>query len=175
MQYFETFPKIVYDIDGTGDYKLVTDILRRFKVRKDVQNEIVFFDKYEVQDGEKPEDVSYKFYGVVDYHWVVLSINNIKDRYYGWPLSNIDFENYITSKYTNPEAIHHYEITQSSGKTSSLDNSHLVQVNSDATGATSVSNREYEDRINENKRLIKILKPEYLDEYVEEFKRLIQR
>ena len=150
MQYFETFPKMVYDVHGTGDYKLVTDILRRFKVRKDVQNEIVFFDKYEVKDGEKPEDVSYKFYGAVDYHWVVLSINN-------------------------PDAIHHYEVAQSSGKTTSLDYSHLIQVNSDATGATSVSNREYEDRINENKRLIKILKPVYLDEYVEEFRRLIQR
>ena len=175
MQYFETFPKMVYDVHGTGDYKLVTDILRRFKVRKDVQNEIVFFDKYEVKDGEKPEDVSYKFYGAVDYHWVVLSINNIKDRFYDWPLSQIDFQTYITDKYTNPDAIHHYEVAQSSGKTTSLDYSHLIQVNSDATGATSVSNREYEDRINENKRLIKILKPVYLDEYVEEFRRLIQR
>ena len=175
MQYFETFPKMVYDVNGTGDYKLVTDILRRFKVRKDVQNEIVFFDKYEVKDGEKPEDVSYNFYGSVDYHWVVLSINNIKDRFYDWPLSQIDFQTYITDKYTNPDAIHHYEVAQSSGKTTSLDYSHLIQVNSDATGATSVSNREYEDRINENKRLIKILKPVYLDEYVEEFRRLIQR
>ena len=119
--------------------------------------------------------MSHKFYGSTDYHWVVLSINNISDRYYGWPLSIQDLENYIAEKYTNPDGIHHYEITQSSGKTSSLDNSHLITVNSDASGAGAVSNREHEDRINENKRLIKILKPIYLDEYVEEFKRLIQR
>ena len=86
-----------------------------------------------------------------------------------------EFEKYIEEKYTNPDGIHHYEITQSSGKTTSLDNSHLITVNSDASGASAVSNRTYEDRINENKRLIKILKPIYLDEYVEEFKRLIQR
>ena len=102
-------------------------------------------------------------------------MNNIKDRFYDWPLSHIDFQTYIENKYTNPDGIHHYEITQSSGSTSKLDYSHLVEVNSDASGAGAVSNREHEDRINENKRLIKILKPIYLDEYVEEFKRLIQR
>ena len=175
MEYFETFPKLYYDIAGDGNFKLITDILRRFKVRNRIQEDAVMFDKYEVQDGEKPEDVSHKFYGTPSYHWVVLSINNISDRYYGWPLSNIDFENYIADKYTNPDATHHHEITQSSGKTTSLDNSHLITVNSDVSGASAVSNRTYEDRINENKRLIKILKPRYLDEYVEEFRRLIQR
>ena len=97
----------------------------------------------------------------------MLSINNISDRFYGWPLSIQELETYLAEKYTNPDGIHHYEITQSSGKTSKLDNSHLITVNSDASGASAVSNREHEDRINENKRLIKILKPIYLDEYVE--------
>ena len=145
------------------------------KARKSITEQVVFFDKYEVKDGEKPEQVSHRFYGSTDYHWVVLSINNISDRYYGWPLSIQDLENYIAEKYTNPDGIHHYEITQSSGKTSTLDKSHLITVNSDTSGASVVSNREHEDRINENKRLIKILKPIYLDEYVEEFKRIIQR
>ena len=175
MQYFETFPKLFYDIDGSGDYKVVTDILKRFKARKSITDQVVFFDRYEVKDGERPEMVSHRFYGSVDYHWVILSINNISDSFYGWPLSNQDFEKYITEKYTNPDAIHHYEIAQSSGKTTSLDNSHLITVNSDTSGASAVSNRTFEDRINENKRLIKILKPIYLDEYVEEFKRIIQR
>ena len=107
MQYFETFPKLFYDVDGTGDYKIVTDILRRFKARKSITDQIVFFDKYEVKDGEQPEQVSHRFYGSTDYHWVVLSINNISDRYYGWPLSIQDLENYIAEKYTNPDGIHH--------------------------------------------------------------------
>ena len=109
------------------------------------------------------------------YHIIFMVLLIIIGLFYQLIILKIDFQTYITDKYTNPDAIHHYEITQSSGKTTSLDYSHLIQVNSDATGATSVSNREYEDRINENKRLIKILKPVYLDEYVEEFRRLIQR
>tara|TARA_Y100001937_G_scaffold7419_1_gene9449 strand:+ start:315 stop:842 length:528 start_codon:yes stop_codon:yes gene_type:complete len=175
MEYFETFPKIYYDIAGNGNLKLITDILRRFKVRNRIQEDTVMFDKYEVLDGERPEDVSMKFYGTPYHHWVVLSINNIKDRFYDWPLSNADFETYIENKYTNPLGIHHYEIAQSSGVTSSLDNSHLIEVNSDTSGASSVSNREFEQRIQDNKRLIKILRPEYLSEFIEEFKRTIQR
>ena len=175
MEYFETFPKLYYDIKGDGNLKLITDILRRFKVRNSIQEDAVMFDKYEVLDGEKPEDVSMKFYGTPYHHWVILSMNNIKDRFYDWPLSQIDFQTYLEGKYTNPEAVHHYEITQSSGKTTSLDYSHLVEVNSDATGASAISNREYEQRIQDNKRLIKILRPEYLSEFIEEFKRIIQR
>ena len=175
MEYFETFPKLYYDIAGNGNIKLITDILRRFKVRNAIRDDAVMFDKYEVTDGEKPEDVSMKFYGTPYHHWIVLSMNNIKDRFYDWPLSEIDFQTYIAGKYTNPDGIHHYEITQSSGATSSIDNTHLIEVNSDTSGASSVSNREYERRLQDNKRLIKILKPEYLSEFVEEFKRIIQR
>ena len=175
MEYFETFPKLYYDIAGDGNYKLITDILRRFKVRNKIQEDAVMFDKYEVQDGEKPEDVSMRFYGTPYHHWVILSMNNIKDRFYEWPLSVVDFQTYIAEKYTNPDGIHHYEITQSSGVSSSLDNSHLIEVNSDTSGASSVSNREYEERLQDNKRLIKILRPDYLSEFIEEFKRIIQR
>ena len=175
MEYFETFPKLYYDIAGDGNYKLITDILRRFKVRNRIQEDAVMFDKYEVQDGEKPEDVSMRFYGTRYHHWVILSMNNIKDRFYEWPLSVVDFQTYIAEKYTNPDGIHHYEITQSSGVSSSLDNSHLIEVNSDTSGASSVSNREYEERLQDNKRLIKILRPDYLSEFIEEFKRIIQR
>jgi len=128
-----------------------------------------------VPSGETPETTSYKHFGTTDYFWIILLLNDITDRYYGWPLSDQDFEKYVNDKYTNPGAVHHYEITQSSGKTESLDYSHLVEVNSDATGASAVSNREYEQRIQDNKRLIKILRPEYLSEFIEEFKRIIQR
>ena len=174
-QYFTYFPKMYYDAVGNNNPKLVTNILKRVKVRDGIKNDVSLFDKYQVKFGESPEIVSYRLYDTVDYYWTILLMNNIRDRFYEWPLSEQQFEEYVNAKYTNPLGIHHYEVAQSSGPTSSLDNSHLITVNSDASGASAVSNRTYEDRINENKRLIKILKPIYLDEYVEEFKRLIQR
>ena len=102
--------------------------------------------------------------------------NNITDRYYGWPLSEQDFETYIIDKYTNPDAIHHYEIIQSSGPQKGNgpnDYSHKVEVNSDTVGAQSISNREYEQRLQDEKRTIKLLSPGYLQAFIEEFNNLV--
>ena len=174
MQYFENFPKIIYDITGRGDFKVVTDLLRRVKVRDGIKNNISLFDKYNVGDGETPEQTSEILYGTQDYWWVVLLMNNVKDRFYDWPLSTNQFQNYMTSKYANADAIRHYEITQESGPTQIQDNSHLIEVNSTQPGATSVTYREYENRLQDKKRQIQILDKQYLAAFVEEFLTLIK-
>ena len=173
--YFSYFPKMYYDAVQTRSTspKLITDFLRRVKVRDGIKNQAVMFDKYRVVTGETPEMVSYRFYDTVDYYWVILLMNNIADRFYGWPLSEQQFLDYLDSKYDNPGAIHHYEIAQTSGPTTSLDNSHTIEVNSTESGATSVSNMEYEQRLQDNKSLIKILHRGYLSEFVDEFARLV--
>jgi len=89
------------------------------------------------------------------------------------------FQNFIEDKYdvANIDAIHHYEITQTSGPTSSngpSDYSHLVECNSDEEGAVSVSNRGYEQRLQDKHRQIRLLDRKYLGQFVEEFQRLIQ-
>jgi len=176
--YFSKFPKGVYDIKGDGNKKLVTDIMKRVKVRSKIINEISLYDKYDVPSGERPEDTAYKHFGDPQLHWVILLTNDITDAYYGWPLSDLDFENYITAKYSNPDAVHHYEVTQSSGPQTGNgpdDYSHKIEVNSDATGAQSVSNREYEQRLQDEKRQIRLLQPQYLGAFLEEFETLIQK
>ena len=172
-QYFTYFPKMYYDAVGNNNPKLVTNILKRVKVRDGIKNDVSMFDKYQVKFGESPEIVSYRLYDTVDYYWTILLMNNIRDRFYEWPLSEQQFEEYVNAKYINPQAIHHYEIAQSSGPTTSLDNSHLIEVNEDETGASSVTNYEYERREQDKKSLIKVLKPEYISEFIEEFKNLI--
>jgi hypothetical protein len=130
-----------------------------------------------VPSGEKPEDTAFKHFGSAQYHWVILLTNNITDRYYGWPLSEQDFEAYITDKYNNPDAIHHYEITQSSGPQTGNgpdDYSHRIEVNSTEPGAQSVSNREYEQRLQDEKRSIKLLDPNYLQTFIQEFDILVR-
>ena len=174
MQYFKEFPKIIYDITGRGDFKLVTDLLRRVKVRDGIKNNISLFDKYDVPDGQTPEQTAEIVYGTQDYWWVILLMNNVKDRFYDWPLSTRQFQNYMTSKYANADAIRHYEITQTSGPTQIQDNSHLIEVNSTQPGATSVSYREYENRLQDKKRQIKILDKQYLPSFVDEFLSLIK-
>ena len=169
--YFTYFPQMYYDAvqDGTTSPVLVTNILRRVKVKDSIKNDVALFDKYRVKAGESPEMVSMRFYGTVDYYWVVLLMNDIKDRFYEWPLSEQDFESFVKEKYAVPGATRHFEISQSSGKTSSIDYSHLVEVNSTTPGATAVSFYEYERRKQDNMSLIKILRPDFVSAFVEEF------
>jgi len=173
-QYFTYFPKMYYDAVGNGNPKLVTNILKRVKVRDGIKNDVSLFDKYQVKFGESPEIVSYRLYDTVDYYWTILLMNNIRDRFYEWPLSEQQFEEYVNAKYTNPLAVHHYEVTQSSGPTTSLDNSHLIEVDSDTVGATTVSNYEYERRRQDNLSLIKVVRPDFISAFVEEFAKLVR-
>ena len=177
MSYFSKFPLMAYDMKGDQNYKLLPDILRRVKLRTGIRTGSFLFDYYDVKDGERPEDIAFKLYGDAEYHWVVLMTNNITDAYYDWPMSEQNFETFLQDKYTNPDAIHHYETTQSSGKTKANgpdDYSYLVEVNSDTAGAQSVSNREYEQRLQDEKRQINLLNPSYLNTFIEEFNKLVR-
>ena len=179
MAYFSRFPLMAYDMKGTKSYKLVPDILRRVKLRSGIRSGVFLFDNYDVKDGERPEDVAFKWFGDPEYHWVILSTNNITDRYYEWPMTQPQFQEFIEDKYgvASIDAIHHYEISQTSGRTTSNgpnDYSHLVECNSDESGASSVSNRGYEQRLQDKYRQIRLLSPKYLGQFVEEFENLIK-
>jgi len=178
MSYFIKFPKMTYDIKGDKNRKLLPDILRRVKLRSKLKTETMLFDKYDVKENEKPEDVAYKWFGDAELHWVVLMTNDITDRYYEWPMNSVQFAEYLTDKYGagNEDGIHHYEVTQDSGRTSGQgpsDYSHKVEVNSDTDNASSISNREYEERIQDKKRQIQLLNKSLLGDFVAEFDRLI--
>jgi hypothetical protein len=175
--YFSQFEQGYYDLKGDGNEKLVTDLMTRVKVREKIIDEASLYDNYDVPSGERPEDTAFKHFGSAQYHWVILMTNNITDAFYEWPMSEQNFEAFLKDKYTNPDAIHHYEVSQSSGRTSAQgpdDYSYLVEVNSDATGAQSVSNREYEQRIQDSRRQIQLLSPSYLNTFLEEFNELVR-
>ena len=176
MSYFSKFPLITYDIKGDRIRKLLPDILRRVKLKTVIKSGGMLFDKYDVKEGERPEDVAYKWFGDPELHWVILMTNNVTDRYYEWPMNQAQFAEFLADKYDNPDGIHHYEITKSSGNTTSKgpsDYSYLVEVNSDADNASSVSNREYEEREQDKKRQIQLLNKSFLGDFIAEFDRLI--
>mgnify|MGYP001404534316 CR=1 FL=1 len=176
MSYFNYFPLLAYDIDGSRNYKLVTDIIKRVKIRSAIKDGTLIFDNYDVKYGENPEDVAYKYYDNSEYHWVVLMVNNIADRYYEWPLTDPQFQLFLTDKYGagNEDSIHHYELAQTSGPTSSSDDSHMLEVNSDTENATAITNREYEEREQNQLRQIRLLDRRYITQFVEEFENLMR-
>jgi len=178
MSYFSRFPDMIYDIKNNGNFKLLPDILRRVKQRSAVASGQFIFDTYDVKNGEKPEDIAYKWFGDAQLHWVILMTNNITDRYYQWPMNDAQFEEFIADKYSNPDAVHHYEVTKDSGRTTGQgpnDYSYLVEVNSDTDNAISISNRQYEEREQDKKRSIRLLNQTFVSDFIEEFDKLIKQ
>ena len=82
MSYFSKFPKLIYDIKGNGEVSLFTHILKRVKLNAVATTNTQLFDYYQVSQGEKPEDIAFKYYGDATLHWVILLVNDIVDRFH---------------------------------------------------------------------------------------------
>ena len=80
--YFKQFPTIPYDSKGTGEFKSVKNLLRRVGIRAKVKTNSMLFDTYDVRNGETPESLADKLYGDSEYHWIIMLVNDITDRYH---------------------------------------------------------------------------------------------
>ena len=170
--YFQNFPLIPYDSVGNGQYKLVTNLLKRVALRAKVRTNTLLFDTYNVQEGQTPEMIADKLYGDPNLHWIVMYVNNITDRYHQWPLTTPQFLAFLNDKYSNPDGLHHYEITQTSGDTTvTID---IGTDNTEHSGATTITNREFEEKRQDTLRAIRLLDPAYVDQFVEEFENLME-
>ena len=175
--YFDSFPIIQYgSTDGT--IKTATNLLRRVAIRSKVKTNASLFDTYDVKSGETPEIIADKFYDDPQLHWVIMLVNNVTDRYHDWPMNEQQFSTFVNEKYSNPDGIHHYEITQESGDTKQkieVYDPDLISSDTDAyTSATAITNREYEESEQDRKRKIRLLDPEVVDTFVDEFKLLMR-
>ena len=177
--YFASFPKIKYDSVGQGNPKIVTNLLRRVAIRTKVKDNTMLYDTYDVKNGETPESIADKLYDNPELHWIVMMVIDITDRYHQWPMMEQQFNTYVNEKYDNPDGIHHYEISQDSGDTSTkievYANEALYTGDTDFySSATAITNREYEESEQDKKRKIRLLDPRFVDQFTDEFKRLIK-
>lgn len=171
--YFSGFPSIFYSGTGkTNDHKRVTNLLRRIGIREKVKTNLALFDTYDVKEGETPEIIAHKLYGDASLHWIVLLMNNITDRYHEWPMSTPQFNAYVNEKYSDPNGVHHYEITQSSGDTSVKIN--VGTTNTDYPTATAITNFEYEEERQDELRNIRLLDPRYVGQLIKEHNTLLK-
>ena len=167
MTYFDMFPNIYYSAKGDGKFTIMKDLLARVKLIANVKDNILGFDYYDVKDGETPEMIAHKYYGDVNLHWTILVVNDVIDYYEDWPMSVQRFEQFVKDKYDNPQGIHHYEISQTSGDTTVK-----IDVGMNTTeypSATAISNYQYEDSLQEKKRQIRLIGTRYIDSFVKEF------
>ena len=155
--YFEKFPTTYYSLDDRASIQVVRNIFLRMAVSDEIKSNLSLYDEYDILDGETPEIVADRFYKNPQYHWLILHMNDILDPRFDWPLSVNNLVKYCQSKYTNIYATHHYENTNGDW------------VNSNYPSATPISNFTYEERLNEEKRRIKIIKAKYVEAVAREF------
>ena len=149
--YFRSFPVIPYDSVGDLQFKDVTNLLRRVGLRAKLKSNTSLYDTYDVKEGETPEMIAHKLDGDSELHFVIMIVNDITDRYHQWPMSLPQFQEFINDKYDDPDGIHHYESTQTSGDTK-VKIEVFNEVDSDAyTGLTPITNREYEENEQDKK------------------------
>ena len=170
MSYFSYFSPLLNDPKGNGNAKLVTNILSRIRVRVNMKKEIVMLDAYDIKENETPEIIADRHHGSPYYHWVVMILNNVSDVYHDWPKATRQLQKYVQTKYTEAQLseVHHYELAQSSGDTTIK-----IQVPQGTSGATTVTNYEYEVAKNDAKRSIDLLRNDYLGFFVDEFESLV--
>ena len=174
--YFEQFPVIYYDAVGNSDPKVVTHLLKRVALHSKASETVALFDTYDVRNGETPEMIAHKYYDDAEYHWVILLVNNITDRYHQWPMNTRQFLAHLAERYDNVNAVHHYEIYQKSGDTSvkiNIGTSNIDVNGNTIAAATLITNREYEEEKQDEIRKIRLLDPIYLEQFVKDFQRLI--
>ena len=102
--YFKYLPTIPYDtFDGSNQYKVVTNVFKRVRATLEARTDKTIYYNYAVPDGDKPEHISYKYYGEAKYYWVILLMNEIRDPQWCWPLDSFSLERFISAKYGSSE------------------------------------------------------------------------
>lgn len=117
MAYFSEFPNVDYtnrfpNAKSNDETTTAKNLFRRPKIREDVLQSITQFEYYNIEDGERPEEVARKVYEDPELEWVILIANNIINLNEGWPLSSAQLPEYLLKKYGSEEnltAIKHYE------------------------------------------------------------------
>ena len=191
MSYFRELPDLYYQSPlstrtSSTEYVRIKNLFRRVKLRDDLQNVFTLFNKYEIGQGERPDTIAEDLYGSNDLDWVVMMSAGIINLHDQWPLSDYDLYRYADNKYGNDlNAIRFYETTEvkdSSGRLvlpkGKIVDSNFTIPNPDNTTlnlnpVTGITNYEYETRVNNDKRLIYILKQEYIQLYINDMRRIM--
>ena len=192
--YFRQLPQLDYpslsnDRKSVYDYQLVKNLFKRAVLRDDVFNDVTNFEKYSVEGDERPDQIAYEFYRDSGLDWIILTTNNIVHVRDEWPMSNRDFLTYLNEKYTSEELsnVHHYETREIRDESNTLIQPAGVRVKSDYS-VTYVENDtvktessikmltflEHETNLNDAKRNINILKPDYVEIFLRDIKEIMR-
>ena len=186
--YFRQVPDLLYVDRQPGEktisaYSKTKNLFKRAKLREDIYSNLAFFTKYKIEGDERPDNVAEKVYEDPTLDWVVLLSNNITNIQTEWPISENSYHNFLMDKYGKEDKlyeVHHYESTGVKNRAGSVivkegihvpvgfavtyyDNKLGTTVTASSNMTTTVTNLDYENEIQDNKRNIFLLKTQYLN------------
>ena len=189
------YPSLLKDRDSNTDFVQTKNLFRREKVREDLFANFMQFDKYEIIGDERPDNVAEKVYGNDNLDWVILMSNNIININNEWPLTQLQLNLFLDNKYTPQElvSIHHYETLELRDNKNQLilpaglvvdedfnleyfSGGQVKSTNSLINGrpVKAVTFYDYENSLNDKKRNINVLKEEFLQLFLRDFKRIMK-
>ena len=192
MTYFRELPNLNYqstssDRSSSEDYVVVKNIFRRAKLRDDLKYNFTSLIDYYIRDGVRPDQVADEIYGDPELDWVVLTSANIINVRDEWPLDSYEIYNYSLNKYGNDlNQISHYETTEVKDSSDRLilpqgkvvDSGFTIPDPSSPTATLNpvagVTNYEYETKLNDEKRSIYIITPEYLQVFLNDMRDIMR-
>ena len=182
--YFKKVPNFEYvsrlPDANISDYIPVKNLFKKGALREDIFQDLAFFTKYQVQGDDRPDNVAFKVYNDSSLDWLVLAANNVVNVKTEWPMTQLEYDQYLLDKYGSYEKVnevHHYETTEQrngrnvivvpKGLRVASDYSITYYDSSDGGMVTkypvkTVTNYDYEESLQENRRNIFILKARYL-------------
>jgi hypothetical protein len=196
--YFQRVPDFNYvsrlPDSKIGDYVRVKNLFKKGKLREDIFQNVAFFEKYKIVGDDRPDNVAFEVYDDSSLDWVILLSNNILNIQSEWPLPQTDFDRFVLDKYgdynTLYNGVHHYEtieIKNTQGVTIvpaglQVDSSYSVSYYDFFTDlqvttgnlATPITNYEYEEKVENDKRNIFILKSRYLNIVFDDMEEIMQ-
>jgi hypothetical protein len=187
--YFKSFPKMFYDFstNNTEDIKYVTNIFRRVAITAEMVQATSAYQKYIMKDGETAEIISHKLYGTPLYHWTIFLANDVINPYQDFAMTQLAFDQYVEKKYgaIGQYNSHHYEdndgniLTPMSiagiGTNCLYDPIAQNWTAVNLTDYTNVTNYDYEFKINETKRTINVIRPQFIAGVVRTFEDLMKQ
>ena len=184
--YFSQLPDFEYvsrlPDSRISDYIPVKNLFMRGKLREDIFQDASVFTKYKIKGDDRPDNVAYEVFGDANLDWLVLTCNNIINVYEEWPMTQFNFENYLLEKYgtyENINATHHFETTEVKNTSGVVivaaglevdSNFSITYFDEKTEGMTTVNspvievtNYMYEDRLQDDRRNIFLLKRRFLN------------
>ena len=188
--YFRNLPRVGYDINGTGkdSFVSVTNIMKRVKFKPSVLEDISNYYPYFVKEGERPDIIAHAQYGNIGYAYLILLVNDIYDPNFDWPLNSQVFEKFIINKYGSVTTAisgikHYFQIIRAEvPRTGTSERIPEVKFAVDETtydaldisDRTTLSNYDHEVELNDAKREIRLINPDFIQDIDYQVKRSLK-